>query len=526
MGNDINTPFVLCNYESTNKEQKNFCLKFKEALFKYNKNIKYYIKTNSQFSIQFIINGMTNTIKNDDLDYSETSILQSLSKINNLMSLTYNNSFYPQRFNSQQIYDISSYYKPPSTKKILKLEKKKIEIVNRMEKKRKDKEYLKNMDKNEKINQEIEDMAVFGSIMKYEIKEEKQKTPEKFIEIKDALKQENQDQSLFALALLANNLKNDGIEVVIKNSDKKEDLDVGMTCLQFITNGMIYKKKYDLHFDFGPERNNELLNNKNEYEKFKDNLKEKISRDYKIEKNRIILTMPQKGSFRVQLIFQSDRFNNLNKDDFLCKFQNDKDFPELQNLKTIHEDVIMGGCKLTKGQLDARGNRYDNWGINEKRGNKPYIPPLGWIGIGLNVLDKYDNGDNKWIGMENIKGEWCVAYHGVGRNQDSNEIKKITGKIIKSELKPGSNQVHSNCEDQYHPGKKVGEGVYCTPEIHTAEQYSGISNINGIKYKTVLMLRVKTDAIRGCSDSTDYWVVNGTTDEIRPYRILYKKCNY
>ena len=38
------------------------------------------------------------------------------------------------------------------------------------------------------------------------------------------------------------------------------------------------------------------------------------------------------------------------------------------------------------------------------------------------------------------------------------------------------------------------------------------------------MLRVKPSSIRGCIDAKDYWVVNGTTDEIRPYRILYKKC--
>ena len=38
------------------------------------------------------------------------------------------------------------------------------------------------------------------------------------------------------------------------------------------------------------------------------------------------------------------------------------------------------------------------------------------------------------------------------------------------------------------------------------------------------MVRVKPEAIRGCEDSEDYWVVNGTTDEIRPYRILYKEC--
>ena len=38
------------------------------------------------------------------------------------------------------------------------------------------------------------------------------------------------------------------------------------------------------------------------------------------------------------------------------------------------------------------------------------------------------------------------------------------------------------------------------------------------------MVRVKPEAIRGCEDREDYWVVNGTTDEIRPYRILYKEC--
>ena len=39
------------------------------------------------------------------------------------------------------------------------------------------------------------------------------------------------------------------------------------------------------------------------------------------------------------------------------------------------------------------------------------------------------------------------------------------------------------------------------------------------------MLRVKPEAIRCCSEhnfANDYWVVNGTNDEIRPYRILYK----
>ena len=194
--------------------------------------------------------------------------------------------------------------------------------------------------------------------------------------------------------------------------------------------------------------------------------------------------------------------------------------------------MLTGAVKLTRNQLDPRGNRVDGWGIGEQRGGKDYDPPLGWKGIGLRVIDKYDNGDNTWIGMKNVPGEWCVAYHGVASGQSSDNVKKVTGNIYKSSFKPGKGQAHEFCDDQFHPGQKVGRGVYCTRTIKTAaDKYAGISEINGIKYKTVLMVRVKPEAIRHCDtclDSKapfDYWVVNGTTDEIRPYRILYQRCN-
>ena len=189
----------------------------------------------------------------------------------------------------------------------------------------------------------------------------------------------------------------------------------------------------------------------------------------------------------------------------------------------------MEGCKLTKKMLDARGNRSEGWGEGEKRGNMPYDPPIGWIGIGLKVMDVYDDGDNTWIGMYNRVGEWCVAYHGVGRYKESDSVKDITGKIIKGQHQkfiPGEIQVHKDCMDKFHEGKKVGIGVYCTPNIKTAEKYCGESTINGVNYKTILMVRVKPEAIRCCRDcgfARDYWVTNGTSDEIRPYRILYKK---
>ena len=385
-------------------------------------------------------------------------------------------------------------------------------------------ESVKERTTNEKINQLLEDMCIYGSITKNEIENEKKKNPEKFIETSQALKLEQQDQNLFALGLLSNNLEQLGIKTAIEKDEGNEDeQDAGTTCLQFIVNGLAQKKKYDLHFELGNERNEQLLNDPNEYEKFKNDIKKKLSKDYHIPEDKIIVTFPQKGSFRVQVIFQSNEFNDLDTKELEQKFKDDDEFPELSKLKTIQSDVIMGGCKLSKNQLDPTGNRSEGWAENEERGGKPYYPPIGWTGIGLKVLDKYEN--NEWVGFSNSIDEWCVAYHGVGRFQESNKVKDITGKIIKGTFKKGSGQVHKDCEDIFHPGNKVKEGVYCTPNIDTAAEYCGTSDINGVPYKTVLMVRVKPDAIRQCECYKDYWVVNGTTDEIRPYRILYKSCN-
>ena len=394
-----------------------------------------------------------------------------------------------------------------------------------------------------KIKRVLEDMCIYSNIIKKEIKEEKEKNPEKFEKTEEILKNEEKDKSMFALALLAKTLENSGIEAVIVKDDekgteteeeKKEKENENITCLQFLSNGFMEKTKYDLHFDFGAQRNEQILSDEKEFEKFKNDLIIKISKDYNIPPDQIIVTYPQRGSVNVQVIFQSDEFNDLNVDEFTEKFQNDNEFKELKNLKEIHKDVMMGSCKLLRKHLDPRGNRSDGWGIGEKRGNKPYDPPIGWTGIGLKVMDLFDDGNNDWIGMCNSKDEWCVAYHGVGRYKSSDEVKGITGKIIKGEKTKfitGPNQYHSGCKDIYHDNKeinadnKVGNGAYCTPTIKTAEDYSGVSVINGVSYKTVLMVRVKPDAIRGCTCdyAKDYWVVDGTTDTIRPYRILYKR---
>ena len=208
-------------------------------------------------------------------------------------------------------------------------------------------------------------------------------------------------------------------------------------------------------------------------------------------------------------------------DEFKNIFKNNQNFEELINLKIIFNDLMIGPSNLTKNMLDYRGNKIDGWSSDEKRGNKEYKPPIGLIGFGLKVLDKYEK--NIWIGNNNSIGEWPVAYHGVGTNQSSDHVKTIVGLIYRDTFKIGKRQAHNYFKDIYHPGKKVGNGVYCMTSIQAAEAYAGISEINDIKYKTVLMARIKPEAIGHCKCESFNWVVNGTTDEIRPYRILFKK---
>ena len=51
----------------------------------------------------------------------------------------------------------------------------------------------------------------------------------------------------------------------VKENSETQEAD--LTSLQFITNRMISKKKYDLHFDPGKERNEETPNSEEEFEK-------------------------------------------------------------------------------------------------------------------------------------------------------------------------------------------------------------------------------------------------------------------
>jgi hypothetical protein len=139
-------------------------------------------------------------------------------------------------------------------KRIKYLKKKKQNPVKTIEKR-----------KNKKVNNVLEQMSIFGRTVKSQIREEKNKYPERYIDTSKALKLESKDPGLFALALLSQHLGNLGIETAIEKDENPKEQNNDLAGLQFLFNGMINKKKYDLNFEFGEERNKELMKDKKEY---------------------------------------------------------------------------------------------------------------------------------------------------------------------------------------------------------------------------------------------------------------------
>lgn len=203
----------------------------------------------------------------------------------------------------------------------------------------------------------------------------------------------------------------------------------------------------------------------------------------------------------IQDIFESKEFNDSDIYELKEEYGDDEEIiKELTTLKEIHT-FINEEITLDNSFLDNRGNRINGWAEEEKRGGYKYYPPLEWIGFGINVYDKY--GNNSWASSDNNKKEWAVAYHGVGRNQSSDNVKKAVKSILKGGLKPGFGQALKNEDDMMHPGKKIGIGVYCQPDPELMEDHAGTVDINGTEYLVALMLRVKPDRIR-CSSKKKF----------------------
>jgi hypothetical protein len=154
-------------------------------------------------------------------------------------------------------------------------------------------------------------------------------------------------------------------------------------------------------------------------------------------------------------------------------------------------------------------------------GGEEYLPPFYWTAFGINVSGKYDFGNNRWLGNTNEQSEFAVAYYGINNiaNNNLNMIQNIMG--LMGNLESGKTFVNVN--DSRNPGEKCKTGAYFYKNPNYAENSSEIINIGEFEYKIMFMCRVNPSKIRQPENFQDCWILNPTSEEVRPYKILIKK---
>ena len=372
------------------------------------------------------------------------------------------------------------------------------------------------------LNELLEDINSFGEITKMSIEKDLESNPNKFIPLDDALK-DGFENEFFALGLLGKVLEKQGCLVVIEKDKPETEEQIGeiYTSIQFLVNNMYNFKKFIFYFDFGEERNQALLQNEDKRNFFNHQLRKKLKLIFNLDYSDIIMTNPRKGSYQITAIIKKLNYNDYSPEKLLKELKEDFNF---NNIQKVEKGILLSGCKLNPFMLDERGNNCDGgWGFNETRGNHPYYPPQGWFGYGLRVIDRYDKGNNNWIDYRNIDGEWSVAYHGVGSLLGNSEALNMINFLNMENMQTGIRQNFKESKDYYHKDQKVGEGVYVTPKPEILDKYCPIFEYDGTQYKIGFMTRVMPEKIRCPEEEKDYWVINGTDNEIRPYRILIKE---
>ena len=346
----------------------------------------------------------------------------------------------------------------------------------------------------------LERMIVFNTHIPF--------APKKNITIDECLKLK--DEPFFILGILGKYLEQIGISVTIDEDDEEESKrhpimsEYHKNIIQSICNSYILKSKYLLNFGLEENKLRLLVKNPIERSNFNIKIRKAVMKIYNLKEEELVICnhRREKGKFTAILVLKSNFSKDITKDELIKVFSEDE---ELKTLERVDKELFMPKIKLSKSMLFPKeDNKKNKWAIGQKRGGEDYLPPLGWIKYGINIDHLFNDRNNEWISFLHKKGEWAVAYCGIG---------------ITENMK----QIYENDDDIRHRDKKVGVGVYCPSDPKLLEKYAETINANGENYKVGFMVRVKPDKIRASEKDKNMWVVNGNDNELRPYGILIKK---
>lgn len=373
-------------------------------------------------------------------------------------------------------------------------------------------------------------------ILKKSIIIDKVKNPENVIDIEKEINNPNNiskplnstQNGAFVLSLCGKCMKNEGTEVLISKSKDKQFDNIELASLNSLIS-LNDQQKYELFLDYGKEENIEIINNLLQKEKKLMFFKNEIAKALNINKSEIIVDIESYDIIEEKKMILKLTFSILNQSknftDEINKF-----IEKYNVLKRQYIKPVLEALKFSPHLLDPLGDKYENWCSNNIRGGETYIPPSkDWYGIGIKVKDKYENND--WLGCNNKKGEYAIAYLGINNLLNKKELMieetKKYSRDISNMVSHKVFQFEANintkgfcCEKC---GPKCGNGICLFQDPQYAENGAGIVDIQGFRIKIILMCRVNPVKIRQPKNFPECWILNPTTDEIRPYRILIKK---
>jgi hypothetical protein len=246
---------------------------------------------------------------------------------------------------------------------------------------------------------------------------------------------------------------------------------------------------------------------------FLERVKNRVIKNHNLEEKEIIFFNHDINNYEVIMIIYNKRLNGV--ENTLKYF----------HLKTWTGNLL-NNIILSPNMFEIKYcKKRDEWKSgNLYRGGERYHPPYGWTGFALKLRNKY--GDNfDWLGKTGENGnEWCVAFHGIGKG---NELQKLFS-ILNTNLREGPKQRYSkyknlrkNTKEEYNV---CGNGVYLTPDIKKAENYAFITKLGSLNkdFQFAIQARVDPNKIRDPGVTPVNWVLNGNSNEIRPYRLLVK----
>ena len=148
-----------------------------------------------------------------------------------------------------------------------------------------------------------------------------------------------------------------------------------------------------------------------------------LVKEFGAKREDLILHKVTKGSNQMWV--------SVNHDNFLIK---SSAFTKTQDIKVI---PFFESFNLSPEDFDAKGN-YDfpanNQTSDQSRAGIPYFQPVHGKRFGFRISKKYDGGNNDWLSMNGVAGEWAVAFHGI---RCPNSIVAQTGKTVLESVMSG-----------------------------------------------------------------------------------------